>query len=72
MMAETPCRTGRCGYGEPCRCAFYAAWIVPPPAPPLRRICSGQFARGYREGHSIGYAAGYHAGQHDREREPVA
>lgn len=60
-MNEIPCATGRCAYGEPCRCEYYTNWIsVPPPCTP-RLIRSGGYKTGYRDGHSKGYAAGYFA-----------
>ncbi len=27
-IAEGPCLTGRCAFGEPCRCNFYRGWTV--------------------------------------------
>ncbi len=59
-MIETPCSTGKCGYGEPCRCDFYANWHVTPPCPAPRRIRTGGYRTGYRDGWKQGYAKGFH------------
>ena len=29
-ISEGPCMTGRCAWGEPCRCNWYRDWIVRP------------------------------------------
>lgn len=56
-MAVTECTTGRCGYGEPCRCGWYATnWIIPPPCPTPRLVRSGGYRTGYRDGWKQGYA----------------
>lgn len=57
---EKPCTTGRCGYGEPCRCDHYANWIITPPPCTPKLIRSGGYKTGYRDGHDNGYAKGYH------------
>ena len=64
-MSETPCTTGKCGIGEPCRCAYYERWIITPPPCVPRLIRSGGYRTGYRDGHDRGYAAGYHAARQE-------
>lgn len=68
---EKPCRTGRCAYGEPCRCEFYAGWTITPPCPTPRLIRSGGYATGYRDGWKLGYAKGL-ASARDQGEQDVA
>lgn len=58
-MAEIPCSTGKCGYGEPCRCDFYSKWVIYPPPCIPHLIRSGGYRGGYRDGLKSGYAKGY-------------
>jgi len=55
VTAQTPvveCTTGRCGYGEPCRCDHYADW--PKEKPKRTTSCVRHPGRFYRDGHRDG------------------
>lgn len=62
-VQENPCATGKCAYGEPCRCDFYANWVIyrPPCVPKL--IGGGGYLGGFKYGHKRGYDEGYRDAQ---------
>ncbi len=66
MIPEKGCATGRCAYGEPCVCEFYAKWRPVPPCP-MRPIRSGGYRNGYRDGWRLGFAAGLAEGREESE-----
>lgn len=66
MTTEKECGTGRCGYGEPCRCDYYQDWITVPPCATPRRVRTGGYGTGYRDGWKQGYAKGFHEARQEK------